>query len=133
MARKKKKTKSLLPKRIAGVKVPRALRKGRAGRFLTSPLGLALLSEAAMAASAAYVAKKGTEPSSAVRRLASAARDEMESLATEARARGQASSEVLKEAFAAASAAFAARLHQTAEAIDPPKKAAARPETRAAH
>jgi hypothetical protein len=39
----KKKLKATLPKRIAGVKVPKVLRKGSLGRFLGSPAGQALI------------------------------------------------------------------------------------------
>jgi hypothetical protein len=51
MAKKKNKSsKSLLPKRIAGVKVPRAVRKGRFGQLLASPAGQKLILEAIAAA-----------------------------------------------------------------------------------
>jgi len=43
---KKKKNKGLLPKKIAGRKVPKALRKGRMADFLASPIGIAILSDA---------------------------------------------------------------------------------------
>lgn len=41
-----KKTRSYLPKRIAGVKVPKSVRKGRLGELLASPEGPALLADA---------------------------------------------------------------------------------------
>jgi hypothetical protein len=41
----KKQAKSRLPKRIAGMKVPKRLRQGNAGDLLASPVGLALLAE----------------------------------------------------------------------------------------
>jgi hypothetical protein len=53
-----KKRKNLLPKRIAGVKVPKAVRKGRFGELLASPAGQALLAEAVMAVGAVAGAKK---------------------------------------------------------------------------
>ena len=56
MARKKQK--SLLPKRIAGVKVPKSVRKGALGQLLASRTGQALLAEAIMAAGAVGVAKQ---------------------------------------------------------------------------
>ena len=55
---KKKRRKSLLPKRIAGVKVPKAVRKGRFGELLASQTGRALLAEAVLAAGAIGAAKK---------------------------------------------------------------------------
>ena len=57
----KSKHKSLLPKRIAGVKVPKSVRKGRFGEFLASRTGQALLAEAIMAAGAVGVAKQTKE------------------------------------------------------------------------
>lgn len=61
MAKKKRKTKSLLPKRIAGVKVPKAVRKGRFGELLASRTGQVLIAEALMAAGAVAGAKKAGE------------------------------------------------------------------------
>jgi hypothetical protein len=58
VAMAKKKRKSVLPKRIAGVKVPKAVRKGRFGELLASRMGQALLAEAIMAAGA-VMAKNG--------------------------------------------------------------------------
>lgn len=69
MAKKKRKTKSLLPKRIAGVKVPKAVRKGRFGELLASRTGQVLIAEAIMAAGAIAGAKKAGESPKA-RRLA---------------------------------------------------------------
>jgi hypothetical protein len=42
-----KKSRSFLPKRIAGVKVPKKARKGRFGELLVSPSGQAAIAEAA--------------------------------------------------------------------------------------
>ncbi|MDB5444996.1 MAG: hypothetical protein JWQ97_313 [Phenylobacterium sp.] len=55
---KKHKHKSLLPKRIAGVKVPKAVRKGRLGELLASQTGRALLAQAVLAAGAIGATKK---------------------------------------------------------------------------
>ncbi|WP_374468497.1 hypothetical protein [Phenylobacterium sp.] len=64
MAKTKRKTKSLLPKRIAGVKVPKAVRKGRFGELLASRTGQVLIAEAIMAAGAMAGARKaGQSPS----------------------------------------------------------------------
>ncbi|HEY8617756.1 hypothetical protein [Phenylobacterium sp.] len=64
MAKKKRKTKSLLPKRIAGVKVPKAVRKGRFAELLASRTGQMLIAEAIMAVGALGGAKKaGQSPS----------------------------------------------------------------------
>ena len=56
-----------LPRRIAGVKVPKAVRKGMLGDFLGSKAGQALIAQALMAISAAILAKQQAEPDSATR------------------------------------------------------------------
>jgi hypothetical protein len=58
---KKKKNKSLLPKRIAGVKVPKAVRKGRFAELIASKAGQALIAETIMAAGAIAGAKKASD------------------------------------------------------------------------
>lgn len=129
MARKKNKT--ALPKRIAGVKVPKALRKGRAGRFLASPVGMALVSDAILAAGVAAV---GTQAKlgSATRKFADHPLAGLTRLRDDARQRGEESTEALRGAFAAASVAFADALRSSADALDPgPKKSRAREATRA--
>ncbi len=55
---KRKKRKALLPKRIAGVKVPKSVRKGRLGELLASQTGQALLAQAVLAAGAIGATKK---------------------------------------------------------------------------
>jgi hypothetical protein len=130
---KKKNKKSLLPKRIGGVKVPKALRKGRAARFLTSPLGVALISEAVVAAGAFAVGKE-SEPGSKARRFADHPLASLALLKDDAKLKGEHSADQLKAAFAAASAAFADALRSGAEVIEPTaKKSLARGEPRAAH
>lgn len=127
MARKK----NTLPKRIAGVKVPKALRKGRAGRFLASPVGLALVSDAILAAGTVAAAKQA-KPGSATRRLADHPLASLAQLRDDARQRGEESTEALRGAFAAASVAFADALRSSADTLDPgPKKSRAREAARA--
>jgi hypothetical protein len=53
-----KKNKWSVPKRVAGVKVPKRLRKGRVGAFLASRAGQALMAQALVAAGAVVGAKK---------------------------------------------------------------------------
>ena len=48
----KKKTKSAIPKKIAGVKVPRSVRKGRFGELLASRSGQAVIAQAILGAGA---------------------------------------------------------------------------------
>lgn len=47
-----KKNQSFLPKKIAGVKVPKSVRKGPLGELIASPAGPALIAEAVMVARA---------------------------------------------------------------------------------
>ncbi|MGQ7792607.1 hypothetical protein ACUN0C_09380 [Faunimonas sp. B44] len=51
---KKKKKKSGLPKTIAGVKIPKEIRKGAVGQFIASPAGQAMIGEMLFAAVAAF-------------------------------------------------------------------------------
>lgn len=67
-----KKSKNLLPKKIAGVKVPKNVRKGRLGELLMSPRGQALIAEAVMAAGAVVGAKKLKDTPKARKALAKA-------------------------------------------------------------
>lgn len=53
-----KKKKSFLPKRMAGVKVPKSVRKGRLGELIASPAGQAAIAEVVMALGAVAGAKK---------------------------------------------------------------------------
>ncbi len=55
----KKKLKARLPKRIAGVKVPKALRKGPLGQFLGSPAGQAMIVDGLVQAGRALVKADG--------------------------------------------------------------------------
>jgi hypothetical protein len=52
MAKSRKKSKGLIPKRIAGVKVPRKVRKGRFGELLASKSGQAVIAQAILGAGA---------------------------------------------------------------------------------
>ena len=56
-----KKSKAFLPKKIAGVKVPKKLRKGRVGELLASETGQALIAEALVVASAIADAKTAAD------------------------------------------------------------------------
>lgn len=68
-----KNKKHRLPKRIAGVKIPKAIRKSGVGDFLASPGGKAVLAEVAVAAGALFAAKEAI-PESDQRRMARGAR-----------------------------------------------------------
>jgi len=59
-----------LPKKIAGVKIPKAVRKGPVGQFLNSSAGQLLVAEALIAAGGAFFATEGSNAKEGVRRLA---------------------------------------------------------------
>lgn len=58
-----KKIKIKLPKRVAGLKIPKVVRKGPIGQFLNSGAGQVLVAEALVAASAMFAATKTDENS----------------------------------------------------------------------
>lgn len=70
---KSKKKKNHLPKRIAGVKVPKSVRRGRLGEVLASPAGQAVLADVAIGAGALAATKIGRNAK--VRRFADQAAD----------------------------------------------------------
>jgi hypothetical protein len=58
-----KKVKIKLPKRVAGLKIPKVVRKGPIGEFLNSGAGQTLLAETLVAAAAVFTAAKTDEDS----------------------------------------------------------------------
>lgn len=70
----KKKTRALLPRKIAGVKVPRKARKGRFAELLASPTGQKLIAEAIVAGGVAIAGKLAAK-SPKVRKVATAAKE----------------------------------------------------------
>jgi hypothetical protein len=71
-----KKSKSVLPKKIAGVKVPKSIRKGHFGEFLTSPTGQKIVAEAIVAVGAVASAHKAAKSDKA-KEIAGAAKDKL--------------------------------------------------------
>jgi len=63
------KQKLKLPKKIAGVKIPKAVRKGPVGQFLNSSAGQLLVAEALIAAGGAFFATEGGDMKKGIRRL----------------------------------------------------------------
>jgi len=61
MAKGKKKSKGLIPKKIAGVKVPKRARKGRFGELLASKTGQALIAQAILGATAVAAGMKAKD------------------------------------------------------------------------
>jgi hypothetical protein len=69
-----------LPKRIAGIKIPKTIRKGTVGEFMSSPAGQLVIAEALVAAAGVFTVKKADEnldaadvvkhPGDSVRRVA---------------------------------------------------------------
>lgn len=132
MAKKGKKTKDAqwsLPKRVAGVKVPKALRKSRFGALLASPVGIKLLTDA-VEAGVGMALVKGAKKGSPVRsfvehpvtstRLAGYTAADLAAGFTR-KVKGEAgdlkhdtvdATGALGHAFAEAARAFAAALHQ---------------------
>jgi hypothetical protein len=104
----KTKKKSLLPKRIAGVKVPKAVRKGRMGAAIASPTGRAVLAEIIMAAAAVAGAKKVKD--------SPRTRNTLADVAAHLREAGGGTGQVAKGAGKAATAAGGAITFAVAEA-----------------
>jgi hypothetical protein len=52
-----------LPKKLAGIKIPKAVRKGPLGQFLKSHAGQVILAEAVVAAAAVFTASRTDEDS----------------------------------------------------------------------
>jgi hypothetical protein len=61
MSKKRKKAKGLIPKKIAGVKVPKAVRQGRFGELLASKAGQALIAQAVLGAGAVAAGVKAKD------------------------------------------------------------------------
>ena len=132
MAKKRKKTESLLPKRVAGVKIPKSIRKGRAGRFLTSPVGVALMTQAVAAVGAATAVKKA-DPDSTVGKLRDDPKTELSHLKADTKVKSEHSADALRGAFSAAAEAFADALRNSADALETGSKKSTAREMRAAH
>jgi hypothetical protein len=63
--------KAKVPKRIAGVRIPKKIRKGPIGQFLCSRTGQAMMAEALVIAGGALAANRATQPGSATSDLLS--------------------------------------------------------------
>jgi hypothetical protein len=96
-----------VPKRIAGVKIPKAIRKGPIGDFLRSSGGQVLLAEALLAVGAYYAARRVDAKTPAGEAL----RHPLDSLRA-SRDWSRGTSERLTRAFAAGVQAFRATLNE---------------------
>ena len=101
--------KAKLPKTIAGVKIPKAIRRARLGKFVASPGGQKMLAEALLMAGAAVVGRET---------LAETKGGGLAGGAASAVAHRR-----LPQAFAAAIEAFKAALEPPAEPVEPTEKA----------
>ncbi len=73
-----KKLKIKLPKKVAGVKIPKALRKGSFAKFLNTGAGQAVMAEAVLAALAVFAASKTTKGRSVGHSIAESGADARE-------------------------------------------------------
>jgi len=80
MAKSKKKSKGLIPKKIAGVKVPKKVRRGRFGELLASKTGQAVIAQAILGAGAVAAGLKAKDSP----KVRSAARDAKHKVAEKA-------------------------------------------------
>lgn len=100
-----------LPRRIAGVKIPKAIRKGPIGHFLNSGAGQLVIAETLVAAAAAFTAVKTDESG----KVADTLKHPVDSMrrASEAVAEvGAGEGERFAHAFRAACRAFVDALHE---------------------
>jgi hypothetical protein len=111
-----------LPKKIAGVKIPKGVRKGAVADFLASKAGQKLIAEAVTAVVAALVVKKEAEPGSTTRKTARKAKEAVEEVADSAPAAGAAGAGTLAFAVSEAGRAFREALHgsQATPSPEPP-------------
>lgn len=106
-----KKSRNFLPKKIAGVKVPKKVRKGRFGELLASPAGQALLAEAIMAVGAMAGAKKVADSPQAREKLGGVA-DAIRSGGKQAKHKAPQVSDAVAYALGEAARSFADALHR---------------------
>ena len=86
MSKKSKSSKGVIPKRIAGVKVPKAVRKGRFGELLASRTGQAVIAQAILGAGAVAAgmkAKDSAKVQAAARKTKHTVADKAEAVADE--------------------------------------------------
>lgn len=109
MAKSRKKSKGLIPKRIAGVKVPKKVRKGRFGELLASKTGQAVIAQAILGAGAVAAGLKATDDPR-VRKAARKAKEEVAHTAHDAKQATSEAGSTLAYALTEAARAFAEAL-----------------------
>jgi hypothetical protein len=105
------KKKSFLPRKIAGVKVPKSVRRGRFGELLASQSGQAILAEAIVAAGAAVGAKKVAD-SPRAKRVVGAAAQRVQDAGHDVADKATAATGVLAYALGEAARSFAQALNR---------------------
>lgn len=105
-----KQDKITLPKRVAGIKIPKVVRKGPLGQFLNSHAGQVIVAEALVAAAAVFTATR-TDESSPVGEGLRHPVDGARKLSQVVAASGADQSERLAHAFRVAGRAFREALH----------------------
>ena len=108
-----------LPKKIAGVKIPKSVRKGAVADFLGSKAGQKLVAEVVTAAVGAVLVKKQAEPGSATRKTARKAKEAVADAADSAPVAAGAGT--LAFALSEAGRAFKEALHGSDTALAPPE------------
>lgn len=105
-----KDSKIRLPKRVAGMKIPKVVRKGPLGQFLNSHAGQVIIAEAVVAAAAIFTAKSDEESAvgDGLRHPVDGARRLRQAVATTGTDQG----ERLAHAFRRAGEAFREALHE---------------------
>ena len=111
MARNRKKAKGLIPRKIAGVKVPKSVRKGRFGQLLTSKTGQALIAQAILGASAVAAGVKAKD-SPKIRKFAADAKRKVEDTGQNATNNLADAGATVAYAFGQAARTFVAALQQ---------------------
>jgi hypothetical protein len=109
MAKDRKRTKGLIPKKIAGVKVPKSVRKGRFGELLASKTGQALIAQAILGAGAVAAGMKAKD-SPKVRKFAAETKHKVEDT-------GQGATSNLNEAGSTVAYAFGEAARTFVEAL----------------
>ena len=92
-----KKIKIKLPKRIAGVKIPKVMRKGMIADFLNSGRGQTMMAEALVAAAAMFTASKSESAREAGKTVAETGTARAERLAHACKAAAKAFHEALQD------------------------------------
>ncbi len=105
-----KKRKGFLPKKIAGVKVPRKVRKGQLGELIASPTGQKIIAQAILAGGALVAGRKAAKSDTALAAAKGAKAKAVTAVGKVQAATPQLDAETLSYAFAEAAKTFAAAL-----------------------